>query len=226
MAKKRSTWRLDPSSLEAFVTNVWTQIAGIVIAAGFGATGLWFLLYERAREDLDLKAKIAEYQRGHPEIVRTTEMIAAFDRFETSFQPKMALAADAVQELGKAKESGQLEPSYVDKTSRSLQEMISELEDERGTVSGFSVSGDHKDLQRVLIADLELQEQLCRELITALNHWTSATVDERNSHFDTLINLAQRSEGAMAELKTRDSKPEPKKRHLANTWSVNPAVSV
>src|SRR5215469_2256896 len=204
MAKKRSAWRLDPSSLKAFVTNVWTQIASLVIAAGFGGSGLWFLLYERPREDLDLKGQIAEYKLGRPEIVRTKEMNDAFNRFETSFQPKMALPADVVQELGKTKETGQLEPSYVDKTSRTLEEMISELEDEKGTVSGFSVSSDHKDLQRVLIADLDLREQLCRELITALNHWTSATVDDRNSRLDTIINLAQRSKGATAELERRD----------------------
>jgi hypothetical protein len=34
MAKKGvSGWRLDPSSLKAFVTNVWRQIASLVFAA-------------------------------------------------------------------------------------------------------------------------------------------------------------------------------------------------
>ena len=82
--------------------------------------------------------------------------------------------------------------------------MISELEDEKGTLAGFNVSGDQKQLQSTLINELDLRKQICRELVTSIDHWPTGTIDDRNSHLDAIINLAQRSKAADAELRTRD----------------------
>jgi hypothetical protein len=111
---------------------------------------------------------------------------------------------DLVEQLSQTKQTGALDSSYVNETSVALEKMISELEDEKGTLAGFNVSGDQKQLQSTLINELDLREQICRELVTSINHWPTGTIDDRNSHLDAIINLAQRFKAADAELKTRD----------------------
>lgn len=203
MRRDRSAVRLNWSSLREFSANIWTQIAGLIISVGL-VSGSGYLIFKEPEAKLDLASKIADYHRFHPELNRATQMMESFNRFDHSFEPKNAFLTDVVERLSQTKQTGALDSSYVNETSVALEKMISELEDEKGTLAGFSVSGDQKQLQSTLINELDLREQICRELVTSINHWPTGTIDHRNSHLDAIINLAQRFKAADAELKTRD----------------------
>jgi hypothetical protein len=204
MGRNRSAARSIWPSVREFSTNIWTQIGGLIVSACLvSASG--YLIFKEPEARLDLATKIADYHRFHPELNRATQMMASFNRFDDSFTPKYAFLTGLVERLSQTKQTGALDSSYVDESSQALEKTISELEDQKGTLAGFNVSGDQKELQRTLINELDLREQICRELVIAINHWKTSTLDDRNSHFDVIIDLAQRSKAADAELKTRDS---------------------
>jgi hypothetical protein len=204
MGRNRSAARSIWSSVREFSANIWAQIGGLIISVCLvSASG--YLIFKEPEANLELASKIADYHRFHPELKPAALMMDSLNRFDESFQPKYAFLKSLVDRLGQTKQTGALDPSYVEESSRALEKTISELEDQKGTLAGFNVSGEQKELQRTLINELDLREQNCRELVIAINHWKTSTLDERNSHFDVIINLAQRSKAAEAELKTRRS---------------------
>jgi len=204
MGRNRSAARSIWPSVRDFSANIWTQIGGLIVSVCLlSASG--YLIFKEPEARLDLASKIADYRRFHPELNRATQMMASFNHFDDSFTPKYAFLTGLVERLSQTKQTGALDSSYVDESSRALEKTISELEEQKGTLAGFNVSGGQKELQRTLINELDLREQICRELVNAINHWKTSTLDDRNSHFDVIINLAQRSKAADAELKTRDS---------------------
>jgi hypothetical protein len=203
MGRNRSAAQSKEPLLKTFASTIWAQIAAFLIGTGL-LSGSGFLLLDGPKAELDLADKIAQYHSWHPEVTRATQMLGSYNRFDLSFEPKNAFLLDIVDHLSQSKESGTLPASYVNETSRAVQEMISELEEQKGTLRGFNLTGDQKELQGALINELDLREQSCRELISAINHWATETLTDRNLHFDAIISLTQRSLAANRELKTRD----------------------
>jgi hypothetical protein len=180
--------------------RIWPPVLLFLLGAGLIA-GCTLVLMNQPKGQAGLERKLHLFAEAHPEIHRTTKMVAISNSFERSFGSFYLLTHAIIGKLSPTGANpGTPDAAFVHQSSQSLAFVMAELEKVKMQLNAFSSEpGLQKDLQLYLVIDIDRREQLCRDLTEMLQIDFKISPNGQRARLDQVEALSRNLREAMTD---------------------------